>query len=201
MKDRLLLASRSPRRIELLRQLGLDFDVLPSDTEEYPVDGESPERHVLRLAEEKAMNVADRQPGRWIVAADTVVCFDSLILGKPKTRDEALEMLTWLSGREHSVFTGFSVCRGGKRTLERQAVKTSVRVKPLSRPEIEWYIGTGEPFDKAGAYAIQGIGAFMIESIHGSYTNVVGLPVCELIQMMTRLGAISISDCGFRINQ
>ena len=110
-------------------------------------------------------------------------------------------MLNRLSGREHAVFTGLAVCHKEREAREREVVKTSVKVKALRMPEIGWYIGTGEPFDKAGAYAIQGIGAFMIESIQGSYTNVVGLPLCELIATMTRLGAVSVSDSGFQINQ
>ena len=161
--------------------------------------GESPDGHVLRLAEAKALDVANRYPDRWVVAADTVVCVDDSVLGKPKTREEAIGMLTRLSGKEHHVFTGVSVNHVAKKAWDRQAVKTAVKVKPLTEPEMEWYAGTGEPYDKAGGYAIQGIGAFMIESIQGSYTNVVGLPMCELIQMMTRLGAISIADCGFWI--
>jgi septum formation protein len=151
------------------------------------------------LAEEKAMDVAKQYPDRWVIGADTIVCIEDTLLGKPENREEALEMLALLSGREHEVYTGFAVRHGQKRVNDRQVSKTAVRVKTLMRPEMEWYVGTGESFDKAGAYAIQGIGAFMIESIHGSYTNVVGLPMCELIRMMNRLGALSISDRGFRI--
>jgi len=199
MENRLILASKSPRRLELLEKIGLDFDVIPSTVEEDSIAGESPDGHVLRLAEAKALDVAERYPERWVVAADTIVCVDDSVLGKPKTREEAIEMLTRLSGRDHHVFTGFSVNHVAKKVRDRQAVKTAVKVKPLTKPEMEWYAGTGEPFDKAGGYAIQGIGAFMIESIRGSYTNVVGLPMCELIQMMTCLGALSISECGMRI--
>jgi septum formation protein len=104
-----------------------------------------------------------------------------------------------LSGQEHLVLTGFSVCHLEKGESDREAVQTVVRMKPLTSEEMEWYVQTGEPFDKAGGYAIQGIGSFMIESIQGSYTNVVGLPLCELIQMLNRLGAITISECGMRI--
>jgi septum formation protein len=108
-------------------------------------------------------------------------------------------MLRRLSGQEHRVLTGFSVCHFEKKKSDQETVQTAVRIKSLTTAEIEWYVQTGEPFDKAGGYAVQGIGAFMIESIRGSYTNVVGLPLCELIQMMTRLGAITISERGMRI--
>jgi septum formation protein len=109
-------------------------------------------------------------------------------------------MIGHLSGREHWVLTGFSVCHLGKGKGDKEAVQTAVKMKTLTPAEIEWYVHTGEPFDKAGGYAIQGIGSFMIESIRGSYTNVVGLPLCELIEMLKRLGAIIISEFGMRIN-
>jgi septum formation protein len=108
-------------------------------------------------------------------------------------------MLRRLSGQEHWVLTGFSVCHLGKKKGDQEAVQTAVKVKSLTPAEMAWYVQTGEPFDKAGGYAIQGIGSFMVESIRGSYTNVVGLPVCELIQMLNRLGAIRIEECGIRI--
>ena len=115
------------------------------------------------------------------------------------SREEALDMLRRLSGQEHSVLTGFSVLNTNKGKGERGAVETAVKMKPLSPVEMEWYVQTGEPFDKAGAYAIQGIGSFMVESIRGSYTNVVGLPACEVMDMLVRLGAITISESGIRI--
>ncbi|MDI7262165.1 MAG: Maf family protein, partial [Thermodesulfobacteriota bacterium] len=131
--------------------------------------------------------------------ADTIVYVDDVILGKPKSREEALEMLRLISGKEHRVLTGVSVCHLKKGKSECETVETAVKVKALSPVEMDWYIGTGEPLDKAGGYGIQGIGSFMIESINGSYTNVVGLPLCELMQMLIRLGAFSISESGFRI--
>jgi septum formation protein len=199
MGNRLILASRSPRRYDLLKQAGLDFEVVPSRIEEDTVKDESPKRHVIRLAEAKALDVGSRYPDRWVVAADTIVYIDHLILGKPKNRREAMEMLRRLSGREHWVMTGFSVHHLEKEIGDREAVKTAVKVKTLTPVEVAWYVQTGEPFDKAGGYAIQGVGSFMIESIRGSYTNVVGLPICELIQMLSRLGAITISERGMRI--
>jgi len=199
MNSRLILASKSPRRYELLKQMGLDFEVIPSGVVEDFFNTESPREHVIRLAEAKARDVGSKYPDRWVVAADTIVYINGSILGKPKCREEAVEMLRRLSGQEHRVLTGFSVCRLEKGESDKEAVQTLVRMKPLTSAEMEWYVQTGEPFDKAGGYAIQGIGSFMIESIQGSYTNVVGLPLCELIKMLNRLGAITISEFGMRI--
>ncbi len=199
MNHRLILASESPRRYELLIQMGLDFEVIPSKIFEGFVQAESPRAHVIRLAEAKAREVASKYPDRWVVAADTIVCINGSILGKPQGREEAAEMLRRLSGQDHRVLTGFSVCHSEKGESDKEVVETVVRMKPLTSAEIEWYVYTGEPYDKAGGYAIQGIGSFMIESIQGSYTNVVGLPLCELIQMLNRLGAITISEFGIRI--
>lgn len=191
MVDRLILASKSPRRCELLKQVGFDFDIIPSRVKEDFIQGESPEEHVMRLAESKAQEVRGQFPDRWVIAADTIVYINDSILGKPKNPEEAREMLGRLSGNEHWVLTGFSVGNLKRGKGDRQAVQTAVKMKTLTPTEMEWYIQTGEPFDKAGGYAIQGVGSFMIESIRGSYTNVVGLPLCELIQMLTRLGAIT----------
>jgi len=199
MGNRLILASKSPRRSELLKQVGLGFDVIPSRIEENHLKGESPRKHVLRLAEAKALDVGNQYPDRWVVAADTIVYADHSILGKPKDPEEARRMLRRLSGKEHWVLTGFSVHHLAKGKGDREAVQTAVKVKRLTQNEMAWYIQTGEPFDKAGGYAIQGIGSFMIESIKGSYSNVVGLPICELIQMLSRLGAVTISERGMRI--
>ena len=199
MKNRFVLASKSPRRSEMLRQLGFDFDIIPSRVEENFVQKETPQEHVIRLAEAKALEIGNRYPDRWIIAADTIVYIDGNILGKPKSEEEALEMLNLLSGQEHFVLSGFSVHHLGKGKGDHQAVRTVVRVKTLTPVEMNWYVNTGEPFDKAGGYAIQGIGSFMIESIQGSYTNVVGLPLCELIQRLRSLGAITLSDTGFQV--
>ena len=202
MAGRLILASKSPRRYELLKQMGLHFDVVQSSVEEENfVRDESPREHVIRLSEEKARDVGKTYPDSWVLGADTVVYIDGTILGKPKTREEALSMLRRLSGQEHTVLTGFSALNVSKGKGERGAAETAVKVKSLSPVEMEWYVQTGEPFDKAGAYAIQGIGSFMVESIRGSYTNVVGLPVCEVMEMLVRLGAITISESGIRIVQ
>jgi septum formation protein len=200
MADRLILASKSPRRYELLRRIGLDFDVVHSRVEEGDViPGESPQEHVLRLSEAKALDVGSQYPDHWVIGADTVVYLDGTILGKPRNREEATEMLTLLSGREHWVLTGFTLRHAGKGKEDREAVQTAVKVKLLTEAEIKWYVQTGEPFDKAGGYGIQGIGSFMIESIRGSYTNVVGLPLCEVVRMMSRLGTVALSEFGYRV--
>ncbi len=194
MNNRFILASKSPRRYELLKQVGFDFEVVPSRVTENFVQTESPQEHVIRLAEAKVRDVANGYPDCWVIAADTIVYINGSILGKPKDQEEAIGMLRRLSGQEHWVLTGFSVCHFEKRKSDQETVQTAVKVKSLTPEEIEWYVQTGESFDKAGGYAIQGIGSFMIESIRGSYTNVVGLPLCELIQMLSRLGAIRIAD-------
>jgi septum formation protein len=200
MRNGFILASKSPRRIELLRQLGFEFDIIPSEIDEDLIQGEPPHEHVIRLAEAKALEIGSRYPDRWIIAADTAVFINGSILGKPKNGDEAVEMLSRLSGQEHLVLTGVSVHHVRREKGGHQAVQTTVKMKVLLPAEMRWYVNTGEPFDKAGGYAIQGIGSYMIESIKGSYTNVVGLPLYELIQMLSDLGALAISDRGFRIS-
>ncbi len=206
MKNRLILASESPRRYEFLKQLGFDVEVIPSGIDEdfiekasSPLSRQAAKTHAVHLAESKALEVGSRYSNRWIIAADTIVYIDGSILGKPKTFREAIRMLRCLTGREHWVFSGFSVQHIGKGKGDREVVQTAVKMKSLTPREMEWYVRTGEPSDKAGGYAIQGIGSFMIESIRGSYTNVVGLPLYELVRMLNRLGAVTISDRGFRI--
>ncbi|MBM4340578.1 MAG: septum formation inhibitor Maf [Deltaproteobacteria bacterium] len=199
MSNRLILASKSPRRFELLKQLGLDFEVIPSKIEEDIIPGESPKEHVIRLADTKALDVGNQYPDDWVIGADTIVYVDGVILGKPTNRKEAIKMLRMISGKEHRVLTGISVRHYKKEKGECEAVETAVKVKTLSPIEMEWYVNTGEPFDKAGGYGIQGIGSFMIESINGSYTNVVGLPLCELVEMLVRLKALAIADFKLQI--
>lgn len=188
--ERLILASASPRRQQLLRQIGLEFDVVPSEAKEDFIGRESPRDHVLRLAELKARKVGEIYPNRWVIGADTVVSIDGMILGKPQTDREACQMLVTLSGRDHLVVTGVSLRHEAKGKGETIAVETSVRIKALTPEEVKWYIRTGEPFGKAGGYAIQGRGAFMVQRIDGSYTNVVGLPLCELLEILNRLEAV-----------
>ena len=190
----IILASASPRRSELLEQVGVRFQVIPSDTDEVLLAGETAEAHAVRLSRDKALEVARRQTiaGRWFIGSDTIVVLDGAILGKPADAAAARAMLKSLSGRHHRVVSGYAVHdRVSGRTIS-AAVMTKVFFKELTSREIEGYIATGEPFDKAGAYAIQGIGSFMIPRIEGSYTNVVGLPLCEVISGLEELGAIEL---------
>ena len=189
----LILASRSPRRRYLLEQAGLSFSVIPSSIDETSVPISSPEIYVRVLSEAKAHNVSERYPEKWVIGADTIVLKDRTILGKPGSRAEARTMLKQLSGQTHEVFTGYSICCEEKRRKFSDTVKTKVLFKDLSDQEIEWYIHTGEPFDKAGAYAIQGLGTFLVKRINGSYTNVVGLPVCEVIEFLIKEGVLGRS--------
>lgn len=190
----IILASASPRRRELLSQIGINFQVVPSSADETLLSNETPEAHTIRLSCDKALEVANRpgQNGRWFIGSDTVVVRDEEILGKPADAAAAVRMLTSLSGRSHRVISGYAVYdRKSRRTLS-AAVTTRVFFKNLTSREIDGYIATGEPFDKAGSYAIQGIGSFMVPKIEGSYTNVVGLPLCEVIAALEDLGAIKL---------
>ena len=186
----LILASASPRRQELLSSAGISFEIFPSEVDEGFRKGEPPEQYVARLARRKAAKAGERHKGRWVLAADTVVVIDGRTLGKPRDRQEAREMLGVLSGQEHGVITGFCLLRGDSGKSREGTVTTRVRFKSLSPREIEWYLDTGEPFDKAGAYAIQGKAAFMVKELRGSYTNVVGLPLTEVIEALQETGAI-----------
>lgn len=184
MRHKIILASKSPRRRYLLKQAGLDFSVIPSGVDENIISGLSPEAYVKDLAELKARDIAQKYPESWVIGADTIVFIDNTILGKPSGKDEARMMLKKLSGKSHSVLTGFTICSEKNAVYHTDVVKTEVLFKDLSEAEIEWYIHTDEPFDKAGAYAIQGLGTFLVKRINGSYTNVVGLPVCEIIEFL-----------------
>lgn len=186
----LILASESPRRRYLLEQAGLVFSVIPSGFDESSVPLSSPEIYVKTLAQAKAGEIAERYPGSWVIGADTIVLIGGTILGKPASRDEARDMLKRLSGQTHQVFTGYAICCKTKNRIFSETVKTQVLFKELTDQEIEWYIHTKEPFDKAGAYAIQGLGTFLVKSISGSYTNVVGLPVCEVIEFLIKEGVV-----------
>ena len=190
----IVLASASPRRKELLERIGIVCAVIPSQINEDHLPGESPREHVLRLAHEKALEIASRPevPGRWFIGSDTVVVRDEAILGKPRDAADATAMLTSLSGRSHEVLTGFAVHDREAKTTVSEVVSTAVRFKELTAAEISGYIASEEPFDKAGAYAIQGIGAFMVQAINGSYTNVVGLPLCEVVDVLEHLGAVKL---------
>ncbi|MEX1299536.1 MAG: Maf family protein [Desulfotignum sp.] len=187
---RLVLASRSPRRRQLLSQMGLDLEILPGNVDETMASGLSPAEYVRILAEKKAVAVMQQRPQAWVLGADTIVVKDGDVLNKPRDPDEAASMLGQLSGRTHSVFTGYAAGRHADDTMVSRAVETLVTFKALTRQEILWYTGTREPYDKAGGYAVQGLGAFMVKEIRGSWSNVVGLPVYEVIQTLVSLGAI-----------
>jgi len=182
----LILASKSPRRKHLLEQAGLKFSIIPSDFDESSMAMSDPASYVRKLAEFKALDISQKHPDSWVIGADTIVLIDNQILGKPGSNDEAREMLKRLSGKSHQVLTGYCICCGQKKQLFSETVKTVVYFKKLRLEEIDWYIETGEPLDKAGAYAIQGLGSSLVRSIEGSYTNVVGLPVCEVIDFLIR---------------
>lgn len=200
MASSIILASESPRRYELLKLIGLDFNVIPSNvTEDLISSIKDPEQYVIQMAEKKALAIGKKNPDSWTIGADTIVYIDEMILGKPKDKNEAREMLKRLNGREHYVFTGLFVCNIKKGKEGRKVVKTTVKMRELSSSEIEWYVNSSEPYDKAGAYAAQGIGSIMIEYINGSYTNVIGLPLCELFQLLEKLGAIKVSQSGIEI--
>ena len=186
----LILASSSPRRRFLLEQAGLTFIVVPSTVDESSVPVGPIENHVRMLAEAKAMEVAELYPRSWVIAADTLVLMGGAVLGKPDTVAQARQMLKALSGKTHHVWTGYCICCKASEHSFSETVETKVTFKTLSETEIDWYLGTDEPFDKAGAYAVQGLGSFLVKRIEGSYTNVVGLPVCEVMEYLLREGVV-----------
>lgn len=179
----LVLASASPRRRALLEQLGIPLRIDPAHLDENVRAGEPAERYVLRLAREKAEAVQVRHPNVKVLAADTSVVLDGEVLGKPATTDEALEMLRRLSGRRHQVMTAVAVAGAGERL-----VTAAVTFAPADEAALRWYVSTGEPMDKAGAYAVQGIGGFLVERIEGSHSAVVGLPLVETVALLRESG-------------
>lgn len=189
----LVLASGSPRRREILGTLGLRFSVCPSAVEEQARPGEGPEPMARRLAREKALEVAERgevEVGAYVLGADTVVVVGDEVLGKPADDAEARAMLERLGGRWHRVVSGVALARQGEGAIEDLAVTTRVRFRPLDAGRIDRYVATGEGRDKAGAYAVQGIGSGLVDRIEGSYTNVVGLPAAETVALLERHGAV-----------
>ena len=183
----MILASQSPRRKQLLEMLGLEFSVIPAKGEEILPPGASPEETVRSLSRQKAaMVAAETDPEDIIIAADTIVWHNDRILGKPADEQEAARMLSGLSGKVHRVYTGVTVRQGD--TVLSRAERTDVKFRKLSGKEIDAYIATGEPMDKAGAYGIQGAACLFVEGIEGDYFNVVGLPLCCLGKMLKELG-------------
>lgn len=191
---RIILASASPRRIELLKLTGLHFEVIPCCVNEAYRKGETPEEHVLRLSEKKAQVIVNQHPDAWVLGADTIVTIHGEILGKPGTAASAKEMLGKLSGQKHRVVTGFTITRKTTGVLVREVVGSSVIFREIPEDEMSWYIRSEEPYDKAGGYAVQGMSALFIREIRGSYTNVMGLPLCELVETLKSIGAIEFSE-------
>ena len=189
-KTQLILASASPRRRKLLSTLGLTFTVQVADIEEQPLAHETPQEFVLRAATEKAQAVSQHHPHAWVLGADTVVVLDNRILGKPVDAADAKRLLALLSGRWHEVLTGFCLSRKDLSHLTSQTVATSVKFVDFDKTVAAAYVQTGEPLDKAGAYGIQGKGGFLVERINGSYSNVVGLPLTEVVGKLLQLEII-----------
>ena len=187
---KIVLASQSPRRRELLGQMGLTFTIQKPNIDEDAFAALPPEELVKTLSREKALHIArGAGPDTLVIGADTVVVLDGVILGKPADEGEAARMLSALSGRSHAVYTGVTAVRGEQ--VLSQAERTEVTFRPLTAEEITAYIRTGEPMDKAGAYGIQGLAALFVEGIRGDYANVVGLPVHRLGRMLSSFGV----DC------
>jgi septum formation protein len=182
--EQIVLASASPRRAELLRAAGIDFEVQPANVDEAIATGESPNEYVSRLAEAKARLIYERDVRRIVLAADTAVVVDAHILGKPLDETDASRMLRMLSGRTHEVLTAVSVFHPGQ-IVDTRVDTTTVELAPLSDTDINWYVSSGEPMDKAGAYAVQGLASRFVTRIEGSHSNVVGLPVALVYQMLT----------------
>ena len=181
-----ILASASPRRYALLRQVGLSFRIVPSRLSESDQTGMKPRQHALHWAAAKAKEVAESYPQEWVLGADTVVVLDGEILGKPVNPSEAMAMLSRLSGRSHIVITGLCLILAEAEVEGREYVETKVSMKHLTTEDIQGYVETGEPMDKAGSYGIQGIGGCLVQRIEGSYSNVVGLPLCETVELLRR---------------
>jgi septum formation protein len=188
----LILASASPRRAELLAAAGIVFEVAPQEVDEAVRVGETPDAYVMRVAWEK-VHSACRKSGSIVLGADTAVVIDGEVLGKPRDDRDAADMLKRLSGRTHDVLTGVAV--GGDQLVSDLA-RTAVRFLPLTEAEIAWYVASGEPRDKAGAYAIQGLASRFVDHIEGSYSNVVGLPIALVYRLLRRLGVEAMVDAG-----
>lgn len=189
-QKRLILASASPRRKEMLANLGLDFEILVAGIDEVVQHGESPEDFVLRTAIEKASDITAKHPDAWVLGADTIVVCQSEILGKPKDASEAQRMLMRLAGQMHTVLTGFCLKREQENISVSRVIATEVYFSSFTEAIAAAYVATGEPLDKAGAYGIQGRGGVLVEKINGSYSNVVGLPLVETIDEMLRFKVI-----------
>ncbi len=185
--NKLILASRSPRRSELLRSLGLEFEVSPSHVDEITDPDQSPEQNATNIARDKAHWVARQNPGCHVLGADTMVVLGQEIIGQPTDAEDAYRILSKLTGKQHRVITGVVLISPQAEEYE-TAIVSTVSIKSVSENEIRSYIATGEPLDKAGAYAIQGEGAFLVESWEGSWSNIVGLPLEALTDLFKHAG-------------
>ncbi|HOJ42870.1 MAG TPA: Maf family protein [Syntrophorhabdaceae bacterium] len=189
--DSIILASESARRVDILRTLGISFSIVPPMIDESQRKDEPPINYVARISFEKAQSVGVHFPDKWVVAADTVIVYKNRIMGKPKDERDAFKMLKTLSGKWHKVITGFCILNISKDKIYRDVVETKVFLREMSDGEILRYINTSEPLGKAGSYAVQGRGGYMVKEIKGSYSNVVGLPICELAEALLSLGVLS----------
>ncbi|MEN9846678.1 MAG: hypothetical protein RIS36_1825 [Pseudomonadota bacterium] len=185
----IILASSSPRRKELLSQAGVAFTIVVSGCDETPVPGESAKEMVERLAVVKAAIVADQNPNAYVIGADTTVCIDGEVLGKPESFEEACSMLRKIQGRTHEVLGGIAIINRSQGLEKRWSHTTNVTMAPMSEEVIARYVRSGEPMDKAGSYAIQGLGLRFVDSVEGSYSNVVGLNISSLMDELVKLGA------------
>jgi nucleoside triphosphate pyrophosphatase len=183
---RIVLASQSPRRRELLSLIGIPHEVRPADLDESVLPGETPTENAERLARAKAETIAMREPGAVVIGSDTIVVLDGDVLGKPRDTAEATAILRRLSGRTHTVHTAVAVARDGRTVSGVESVEVTFR--PLDDAQIEAYIATGEPMDKAGAYGIQGYGAVIVERVHGDYFAVMGLALGRLVSLLEAVG-------------
>jgi septum formation protein len=190
-KSAIILASSSPRRKELLEQAGVSYSIIVSGCDETPIVGEGPRQMVERLAKVKAAAVADSEHESYVIGADTTVAVGSEILGKPESVEDACRMLSLIQGTTHEVWGGIAVLHRGKGIERVWSHVTTVKMRPLSEAEIARYVASGEPMDKAGSYAIQGLGLQFVESISGSYSNVVGLNIASLMITLAEVGALS----------
>ncbi len=185
-EKKIILASGSPRRQAYMNDIGLDFKVSVANIDEDPWTDEDPRCYVCRMARQKAMDVMEKYPESWVVSADTTVSINDKILGKPENADDAVITLMLLSGKEHEVATAFCLGLKAENVLYEECVITKVRFSRFTEATAKAYVKTGEYSDKAGAYGIQGKGAFLVSGVCGSYSNVVGLPLCELLAAMKK---------------
>ncbi|MFZ6014973.1 MAG: Maf family protein [Patescibacteria group bacterium] len=183
---KVILASSSPRRKEMLNALGIANEAIPADIDETPRKGETTKVMVKRLSYEKAKKIAEQNPKRLVIASDTALDFKGKILGKPRNKKHAKEILQLLQGKKHLIYTGICLMQGDKSLTAVE--ETKVYFRPMTKKEIDWYVGTGEPMDKAGAYGIQAYGGLFVKKIEGSYSAVRGLPIEKLVDLLKKFG-------------